>query len=276
MKLLSYLKILRPFNCLIVVLSTLFGAFWFAESIHPIMPFLAVISATLIAGGGYVINDVFDIDIDKINRPKRPLPSGIISSLEAKRYAILLFIVGIIISIFLKNLGMFILALCNSLLLYFYAYKGKKVGFVGNLIVSFVTASTFLYGGLSNNNLQNSFFCFGLALFYTLIRELVKDLEDIEGDKISNSETIPIIFGQKLTIELAFLFLFFLTILTISGFNIFYKIQIFIPVIIFVNTYLLINLIILTLKMNKKAAKYSEKIMKYDMVVFLILLWIGQ
>ncbi|MCK4338950.1 MAG: geranylgeranylglycerol-phosphate geranylgeranyltransferase [Candidatus Cloacimonetes bacterium] len=276
MKFVSYINIIRPFNCLIVVVSTLFGAFWLAEVLNPIIHFLAAISAALIAGGGYVINDVFDIDVDKINRPKRPLPSGIISHLGAKRYGILLFVVGIIISIFMRNLWMILLAFCNSLLLYLYAYRGKKMGFAGNLLVSFVTASTFLYGGLSNNNLQNSFFCFGCALFYTLIRELVKDLEDAEGDRAINAKTIPIVFGQKLTMGLVFLFWLFLTILTIIGFQIYYEIYIFIPVIILVNFYLLINLIILALKVNKKTAGYSEKIMKLDMLIFLILLWIGQ
>ncbi|MBL7087120.1 MAG: geranylgeranylglycerol-phosphate geranylgeranyltransferase [Candidatus Cloacimonetes bacterium] len=247
-----------------------------ADSLHFIISILAAFSAALISGGGYVINDYFDRDIDKINRPERPIPSGKISIAAARRYAIILFSIGFILSFFLNNVWIILIALCDSLLLYFYAYKGKKIGLWGNLIVAIVAASTFIYGGLSNNNIVNSLFCFGCALFYTVIRELVKDIEDVEGDRKIKAKTVPIMFGQNITIGLAFLFWLFLTILTISGLNHFYKIQIFITIIILVNTYLLVNLIVLTLYTNKKVAGYSEKIMKLNMFIFLILLWIGQ
>jgi len=276
MKLVSYIKIIRPFNFLFVILSVLFGAFWLVEEIHQFIPYLASLSAALIAGGGYVINDFFDRDIDKINRPERPIPSGIISPLIAKRYAFLLFTGGIVISICIKNPWMISLALGNSVLLYLYACKGKKMGFFGNILVAFVTGSTFIYGGLANNNVKNSFFVFGCAFLYTIIRELVKDLEDIEGDKKIGAQTVPIIYGEKITLVLTFLSWVFLTILTVLGFHKFYETPIFILIIVLCDAYLLVNLLILFLKMSKKVAGTSEKLMKIDMLLCLILLWIGQ
>jgi len=276
MKFVSYIKIIRPFNFLFVILSVLFGAFWFAKDIHQFIPYLASLSAALIASGGYVINDFFDRNIDKINRPERPIPRGIISPLEAKRYAFLLFTGGIVISICIKNPWMISLALGNSVLLYLYAYKGKRMGFFGNILVAFVTGSTFIYGGLANNNIRNALFVFGCALFYTVIRELVKDLEDVDGDKKIDAQTVPIVFGEKITLALAFLSWVFLTILTILGFHTFYEFSIFILIIVLCDAYLLVNLLILFLKMSKKVAGTSEKLMKIDMLLCLILLWIGR
>lgn len=276
MKFVSYIKIIRPFNFLFVILSVLFGAFWFAKDIHQFIPYLASLSAALIAGGGYVINDFFDREIDKVNRPERPIPRGIISPLEAKRYAFLLFTGGIVISICIKNPWMISLALGNSVLLYLYAYKGKRMGFFGNILVAFVTGSTFIYGGLANNNVGNSFFVFGCAFLYTIIRELVKDLEDVEGDKKIGAQTVPIVFGEKITLVLTFLSWIFLTILTVLGFHKFYEFPIFILIIVLCDAYLLVNLLILFLKMSKKVAGTSEKLMKIDMLLCLILLWIGR
>lgn len=276
MKFVSYIKIIRPFNFLFVILSVLFGAFWFAKDIHQFIPYLASLSAALIAGGGYVINDFFDREIDKINRPERPIPSGIIPPLSAKRYAFLLFIGGIVISIFLQNPWMISLALGNSVLLYLYAYKGKRMGFFGNILVAFVTGSTFIYGGLANNNVGNSFFVFGCAFLYTIIRELVKDLEDVEGDKKIGAQTVPIVFGEKITLVLTFLSWVFLTILTVLGFHNFYELPIFILIIALCDVYLFINLLILFLKISKKIASVSQKLMKIDMLLCLVLLWVGQ
>ena len=276
MKFVSYIKIIRPFNFFFVIISVLFGAFWFAKGIHQFIPYLASLSAALIASGGYVINDFFDSDIDKINRPERPIPKGIISPLEAKRYAFLLFTGGIVISICIKNPWIILLAIGNSFLLYLYAYRGKKLEFLGNILVAFVTGSTFIYGGLANNNIGNSLFVFGCAFLYTITRELVKDLEDIEGDKMIGAQTVPIVFGEKITFVLTFLSWVFLTILTVLGFHKFYEFPIFILIIVLCDVYLLVNLLILFLKMSKKVAGTSEKLMKIDMLLCLILLWVGQ
>ncbi|MCK4359706.1 MAG: geranylgeranylglycerol-phosphate geranylgeranyltransferase [Candidatus Cloacimonetes bacterium] len=276
MNITSYFKVIRPLNFLFVIIAVLFGAIYKADYLHFIISILAAFSAALISGGGYVINDFFDRDIDKINRPERPIPKGIISPLSAKRYALLLFIGGIVISIFLQNLWMILLASCNSFLLYLYAYKGKRMGFLGNLLVAFVAASTFIYGGLANDNVRNSFFVFGCALFYTVIRELVKDLEDVDGDKKIGAQTVPIVFGEKITLAFAFLSWVFLTILTILGFHTFYEFPIFILIIVLCDTYLLVNLIVLFLRMSKKGTAISEKLMKIDMLLCLILLLVGQ
>ena len=278
MNLVSYFKIIRPFNVFFVAISVLFGAFWKTnfESPNLIFCILAALSAALVAAGGYVINDFYDIEIDRINKPKRQIPLGKISPSSAKNFAITLFIFGIIISFIFKNIWMILLVSCNSILLWIYAYKVKKLTFLDNILVSFVTASTFLYGGLINKNIQNSYFIFFCAFIFTIIRELVKDLEDIKGDRSNKAKTIPIIFGKNVAFGLLFLFWILLTILTIFGYKRFYESSIFIILIVLVGLLLLINLLILFMKFNRKTASLSSVIMKINMFVILIVLWVGQ
>lgn len=276
MKFSSYLTIIRPFNVLFVAFCALFGSFWFADQKAIPPSFLAALSAGLIAAGGYVLNDYFDREIDKINRPARAIPSGNISADAGKRYAIILFISGIAISLILKHPGMILLALCNTFLLYLYARKGKQFGIWGNFLVSFVAASTLLYGGMANNNLKNALFGFGVAFFYTMIRELIKDIEDIEGDRLFQAQTLPIKAGEKTTLIFAFVFWGILTILILSGTYLFFDISTLVLILILVNAYLLVNLTFLGIKMSRKSASLTEKIMKADMVALLILLWMGQ
>ncbi|MBC8313054.1 MAG: geranylgeranylglycerol-phosphate geranylgeranyltransferase [Candidatus Cloacimonetes bacterium] len=278
MSLISYFKITRPFNIFFVAISVLFGAYWKTnfDFSNLIFPVLAALSASFIAAAGYVINDFFDIEIDKINKPKRAIPSGKISPISAKNFAILMFIFGIIISFIFKNLWMILLASCNSILLWIYAYKAKKLTFLDNILVSFFTASAFLYGGLANENIANSYFIFFCAFVFTIIREIVKDLEDIKGDKKNNAKTIPIIFGKNVTFVLLFLFWIFLTILTIFGYERFYEISVFAILILLVGFFIPINLSNLFLKFSKKKASFSSKMMKVNMFVILLVLWFSQ
>jgi geranylgeranylglycerol-phosphate geranylgeranyltransferase len=275
-KFIPYLTIIRPFNILFIILCTLFGSFWFAENEAIFLPLLAALSAALIGAGGYALNDYFDREIDKINRPTRIIPSGKISANAGKKYAIVLFISGIVISLILRHPGIIALALLNTFLLCLYARGGKQFGVWGNLLVSFVAASTVLYGGMANNNLKNAIFGFGCAFFYTMIRELIKDLEDIEGDRAYQARTLPIKSGEKTAIILAFVFWGFLTILILSGTYLFFGIPSLVLMLLLVNAYLFVNLVVLAVRMSRKAASLTEKIMKADMVILLFILWIGQ
>ncbi|MEA2103213.1 MAG: geranylgeranylglycerol-phosphate geranylgeranyltransferase [Candidatus Cloacimonadota bacterium] len=283
MKIIAYIKIIRPLNFLFVILAVLFGAFY-RSSVevsysHPAfyyIPILAAISAALISAAGYTLNDFFDVNIDKINCPHRPLPSGIISGISAKRYAIILFISGNLLCLFLFNPAMSALALLNSLILWLYAQKGKRLVFISNLIVAFATASTFIYGGFANHNLKNAIFVFSCAFIYTLIRELIKDIEDMKGDKKADSRTLPIIWGSKATLIIALILSLAFTICIHLGLNNFYTITYYYLILIFVCLFILLDLTILISTRSNKFFSFSSKAMKVNMLIFLIILWIGQ
>lgn len=116
----------------------------------------------LVTAAGNVINDYFDAEIDAVNRPKRPIPSGAIGKKPALVYAGILFFLGLLVSWFTTPLC-FGIALFNALLLVAYAYRLKSTPFFGNVAVSYLAASIFLFGGAFPGG-NGSLLCFLLPL----------------------------------------------------------------------------------------------------------------
>jgi geranylgeranylglycerol-phosphate geranylgeranyltransferase len=168
--------------------------------------FFAVLAAFLICGAGNTINDYFDYEIDKVNNPSRPLPSKMLSLGSAHRYSISLFSSGIILSFFI-NVPALLLAVFNSMILYLYAASIKSQGgLTKNLTVSYLVASPFLFGGLAVGNPSVTLFLVLVALLVNTSREVVKDIEDYEGD-VKHLESLPVRFGFRTAGRIATVFL---------------------------------------------------------------------
>ncbi len=272
----SYIKIIRPFNCLFVILSVIFGALY-QSSVSNFYPIIfAALSATLIAAAGYVINDFFDIPIDVINRPNRILPSGKITPKAAYIFSVILFISGITASYFTQNFYCVLIAIANSILLFSYAKTFKMSFLAGNILVSYTTASTFLFGGFCNDNLKNSMVIVIFAFLYTFIREMVKDGEDIEGDIKLGAKTLAVKIGRKniaivsifpaLAIILYSAFLFIKNMITL---------RVFMTLTIGVSLPLTILIIYILRKNEIKRFANASSLMKINMLMLLIILWVG-
>lgn len=193
---------MRYRNCAMAGLASVIGAA-IAYSAAPgqliWMP-LIFVTVFLITGAGNAINDCFDAGIDAINRPDRPIPSGRIRKDSAFILSIALFAASIIISYFIgSSLIPFFIAVFNSLLLYFYAFSLKRKVFVGNLSVSYLSGSTFLFGGAAYGieGIRFTLVLFFLSMLATLARELVKSIEDMEGDRKDGAITLPIRIGER-------------------------------------------------------------------------------
>ncbi len=190
----GYLQILRPLNLGILFLAVFLGGFVSGD----IAPFqkllLACVSATLIAGGGNAINDVFDLEIDKINKPSRPLPQGLLTPPQAIAYSIFLFLLGIFVSGWI-HLYAFCIALVCALLLFLYSWKLKQTVLWGNLTVAFLGGIAFVYGGLAVGNIKTPLWVGLFAFLFHWAREIMKDIEDILGDKTKGVQTLPIRYG---------------------------------------------------------------------------------
>ncbi len=152
----------------------------------------------LITGAGNAINDYFDSGIDAVNRPDRPIPSGRLTKGSAYKFSIALFASGILMAYFIASVPFFI-ALFNSLLLYFYAFFLKRKVFVGNLSVSYLTGSTFIFGGAAYGikGIEATYVLFILSMLATLAREIVKAIEDMDGDSKDGAVTLPIRIGER-------------------------------------------------------------------------------
>jgi geranylgeranylglycerol-phosphate geranylgeranyltransferase len=204
MKPIALFRIIRPLNA---VMAGFAGILAYVIATGALIPPVLIVFCIifLITAAGNVINDYHDAAIDAINRPDRPIPSGIITKNQALYYALFLFVIGNGIGIFLAPVPLIIISILNSLLLWLYASYLKVMPMLGNLAVSYLAASIFLFGGalegwtgvMANLPIAVATFCVMFS------RELIKDAEDMPGDKAQGARTIPIIYGLKTTIFIA-------------------------------------------------------------------------
>jgi geranylgeranylglycerol-phosphate geranylgeranyltransferase len=214
----NYLLIIRPFNCIFVGLAVLAAAILNKHGLDYSVVFFAVTSAMFIAAGGYVINDFYDLPIDMVNKPRRVLPSGRISPEKAYIYAMFLFVFGLSLSYFTGVAAAIALAIFNSLILYYYAKRLKNVVLIGNLLVSYSAASTFLFGAIVTNNLRRMLPIIVYTGIYTFVREIIKDAEDVKGDKKFGIASLATIFGEKTAVTLSLIPAAFLIVMIYAGY----------------------------------------------------------
>ncbi|MBT0608897.1 geranylgeranylglycerol-phosphate geranylgeranyltransferase [Aequorivita echinoideorum] len=237
----NYLKLIRYQNLLLIALVQIFikyGLFnpFGAHTILNDFGFILLLVATLcIAAGGNIINDIYDVAIDRINKPEKLLIGKKISEKSAFRFYILLNMLGVGIGFYLSNAigrpafsAMFIIF---SALLYLYASYLKGILLIDNILISALVAMSLLIVPVfdilpvinaGNRPLQIGIF--KIVWHYTLfaflinfIREIVKDIQDINGDKNGNLNTLPIAIGRKRTNGIVFI----LGVLAIFG-SVFY------------------------------------------------------
>ncbi len=206
----AFISILRPLNLLQATLAVLLTTAILGELDQINTLILLIISVITINGAGNIINDIYDIEIDKINRPNRPLPSGEMKITTAKIYLFNLFALGILAASLISMVTLAIAALIATPLLIAYSAKLKRLPLIGNIVVSFILGLTFIYVGSAFGDIQTTIIMSGLAFDFTLIRELVKDLEDMEGDRQSNAHTLPLVWGEQATVR------FTITLMAIS------------------------------------------------------------
>jgi len=202
----GFFKITRPANAVMAGVATVVAYLIATGTLGPSV-ILLLVAVALITAAGNVINDYFDADIDAVNRPDRPIPSGQVSRCAARRYALVLFAAGIAISLF-TNFICAGIALFNAILLVLYAARLKSMPVVGNIAVAYLSGSMFLFGGAFAGvaGLVHLTPLAVMTFLAMMARELLKDAEDIEGDAVGGAATLPIRIGVKKTAYCAFIF----------------------------------------------------------------------
>ncbi|MBN1234566.1 MAG: geranylgeranylglycerol-phosphate geranylgeranyltransferase [Methanotrichaceae archaeon] len=199
----AYWEILRPFNCMMAAAAAIIGLA-IAGGLDPVSTALIFLAVFLITGAGNAINDYYDREIDAINRPARPIPSGRISVGAAFNYSLALFAVGCILAGLVNQICLAVAAF-NSALLFLYARNLKATPLAGNICVAFLTGSTFLFGGAAAGlqGLQANQIPFMLSFLVSMSREIAKDIEDMAGDLQGGAQTLPIMAGERASAALA-------------------------------------------------------------------------
>ena len=238
-----------------------------------------LVASVLIAGAGYIINDYFDLNIDKINKPSRLIVDRVISRRWAMMLHFVLSIAGLVITAYVSiKINNFLLILMNGIavvLLWVYSTTFKKKLLSGNVIISLLTAWVifmlfFCEVNLNENGLlpdsnQALITIYKLAIVYggfafivSLVREVIKDIEDEMGDRKYGCRTMPISWGVNATkvfvaVWLIVLFGALIAIMFYAMFNKWYLISVFILLLL-----MLISHIFLKLKQAKSISDYTR------------------
>lgn len=271
----AYIKITRPLNTAItfcVVVVAILISQKYPTKISLIL--LASLTAALTAAAGNVINDLFDIETDKTAHPDRVLTKGTLTKTEAKSEYFLLNSIAAIIAVSLSTTP-FVIVLLSISLLYIYSAYLKKIILVGNITVAALAGLAFIYGGVVANNPKAAVIPAFFAFFINLIREIVKDIQDIDGDKKQKIITFPVRYGIQPAKKSAAILIIILMAFTFYPF-IFqvYKIEFFVIVMIFVNP---VFIICVKNLLQKKAADIAltSNLLKSNMIIGLIAIYLG-
>lgn len=301
-----FIRLIRPINLAIIAL-TMYGVWFYAQSFSKELIFhqldfaLLVLSTMIIAAGGNIINDYFDVRADRINKPDRL----IISKHIKRRWAIVLhwicnlsaFTIAGYLSIKYHTIWFVVIHVTSITFLWWYSVKLKKIPLIGNLVVSLLSVLviylTILFIDTVNYTnefqvlLDNSydplfhirikwiiFIFMGMAFVQNLAREIVKDIEDVEGDKVIGARTIPMILGNRKTLILIGVFLSLFPLGFFIGINMYYpsfdwKLSAVISVAAIING---INFLLCLLN-TSFSVKAVKTLLKVSMLVGLIYLY---
>lgn len=176
---------------------------------------ILVFSTLCIAAAGNIINDIYDVETDLVNKPNKVIVGKYISEKTANNLFIIFNVIGVFMGFYLSHLvgksGFFALFVVISALLYVYASYLKQTFLIGNIIVSLLVALSLIIVGvfelipvISAHNQDIQFYWFRIILIYAflaflinLLREIVKDIQDIDGDHKAGMNTLPIVIGRE-------------------------------------------------------------------------------
>ena len=204
LKILSLFSVVRGYNILVVVIAQyLTSAFILAHDkplreviFDPNLFFLILASSSVIASG-YIINNFYDSEKDLINRPKKTMLDRVVS----QRTKLSVYFILNFAAIFFASYVSFRAVVFFSIyifVIWLYSHRLKKILFLGNLVASVLTITPFFVIFIYYKNFETVIFIHATFLYLMIVmRELVKDLENMQGDLVQNYRTIPIVYGEK-------------------------------------------------------------------------------
>lgn len=191
----AYMQLMRPANGLMASFGSWTGMLVAGAAFYPTQQVLSgLLAVFLVSSGGMAVNDYFDMGIDRVNRPKRPLPSGRISKKSALAFAVILFVAGIGLA-YLISFSAFVIAAFAAAVLVAYAAKLKKTLLIGHVAISLLVALAFVFGGIAAGNHIPTLLMAFLAFMSNIAREIYKSIEDILGDRQHDVNSLPLKFG---------------------------------------------------------------------------------
>jgi len=217
-KLGGYLGLMRPVNCLMMGFAVMVGAALAAPHISntPWSNLIyGFITGFVLTAASMTINDYHDREIDAVNEPKRPIPSGLIKPKEALAFAFVLTAIGFVTA-YLTSIPCLVIAIIAWMVFETYTTVGKRSGLPGNFLVSTCVAIPFIYGSymVANAIELNVLIFASMAFLSNTGREITKGIVDVKGDKMQNVKTLAVRYGKKTAAVVATIFYLVAVLLT--------------------------------------------------------------
>jgi geranylgeranylglycerol-phosphate geranylgeranyltransferase len=203
----SLLSLIRPANSVLVGFAVIVGIAVTSHDYHEIFTLtslLGFLTGFFISSFSMISNDIYDIEVDRVNQPSRPIPSGIISIQQAKIFTVVLLILGLAASATLGAVTLGI-AVLFALIGWYYNFRGKKSGLFGNSLVALSLAIPYIFGSVALGDYHfNLGYILALTSFLAgLGREILKGVADVQGDRLRDVRTLAISRGTKTARRLA-------------------------------------------------------------------------
>ncbi|MBG0788569.1 MAG: UbiA family prenyltransferase [Anaerolineaceae bacterium] len=202
------------------------------------------LSVFFLSAAALILNDVFDVESDRINAPHRPIPSGMVSITDVVIFFVVVTLAGLVFAGMI-SLQAFLVAIFVWMIGFLYNWKFKKLGLPGNMMVSFSVGMTFFFGGIAvNNPFSIPVLFFSLwSFFFNLGEEISADAMDMEGDNEAGSKSLAIKFGREVAIRVGTSIFFFVIAASGLPFILGWLKLIFLPPILFADAVTLISAI---------------------------------
>jgi geranylgeranylglycerol-phosphate geranylgeranyltransferase len=197
-----YLEILRPHNMLAAAFAV-YAGFHAAGGVGAAGALPLALLCALATGGGNIANDIFDAGIDAVNKPRRPIPSGRLSIRAASLWYAAMSAVVAALALALVPWPVAGLVLAWQASLFAYARWLKRVWPAGNLAVSAISGSALLGGALVAARPASAVLPMAIAFAFVACRELVKGVEDMEGDRAAGARTLATVAGRRTAARVA-------------------------------------------------------------------------
>lgn len=236
----KFFNLIRWKNLLLIILVqalikyALFESFNITLALNDFQFFLLVVATICIAAAGNIINDIYDVETDTINKPEKVIIGVHVSEKTALNLFLVLNVIGVGLGFFLSNTidksGLATVFVIISALLYLYANYIKQIFLLGNILISLLVALSIILIGLfdllpaitaSNRLLYSDIFRIVLdyalfAFMINLLREMVKDIEDVNGDYKAKMKTLPIVLGRDRATMITFAISFIPLLLVVN------------------------------------------------------------
>ncbi len=274
-KLKALIDLTRPVNVAITVLS-IPAASILAGAVPNqwVEVLLAALTGGLVAGAANAINDHFDVEIDRINKPSRPIPRGDATTREARIEWLLLSLLAIVLNIFLNvyALGIVLFAV---LVLYWYSAFFKRTILAGNLIVGLMTGMAFVYGAVVVGNFSRAIMPAIFAFLVNVAREIIKDIEDMDGDRKEGAVTLPVKYGVMPALWLASVTMILLLLATFVAYQMTLYSIIYLYIVSVVDALLFLVLFWMWINHTPANLNRLSNILKVCMVIGLVAIFLG-